>query len=92
MAPRANYQDQDFTVTEPLELDAGVMLPKGTYPGALRWTEYDQPGGPPRIMSRRFVLPLSAEEVKRFGGKLGRTKKSLEIDVSNYVENGLITI
>ena len=92
MAALAKYEDRDFTVTEPLELTAGVTLPKGVYPGDLRWTEYAQASGPPRVMSKRFVLPLSAEQVKTFGGKLTRSQKSLEVDVSNYVQQGLITI
>jgi hypothetical protein len=90
MAPRAAHEARTYKVTEPVDLGEGLILPVGTYPGRLQWTEFAQVNGPPRIVSQRFVLPLSADEVKGFGGKLGRTQKLREVDISKLVANGLI--
>lgn len=92
MAPRSAYEDRLYTVLEPVAVGTDVMLPAGTYPGRLQWTEFAQVNAPPKIMSKRFVLPLSAQQVKAFGGKLTRSQKSLEIDVSKQVANGSIGV
>ncbi|MEF2551545.1 hypothetical protein VQ042_09225 [Aurantimonas sp. A2-1-M11] len=90
MAARAAHEDRTYKVTEAVDLGEGLILPEGTYPGRLQWTEFSQVNGPPRIVSQRFVLPLSAAEVKGYGGKLGRTQKLREVDISKLVANGLI--
>lgn len=92
MAGRAAYEDRVYTVVETVELDGGITLTKGQYPGRLQWTEFAQPGGEPRIVSKRFVLPLSGEQVLALGGKLGRTQKLRELDVTKLIASGSITV
>ena len=92
MTPRAAHEDKTYKVVEPVSIGADMMLPAGSYPGRLQWTEFAQRNGPPAIKSKRYVLPLSAEQVKAFGGKTLRSRSSLEVDVSKLVANGLITL
>lgn len=92
MAPRSAQEDRTFTVLEPLHLGDDIVLPQGTYQGRLQWTEFQQVSGPPRVVSKRYVLSLSGKQVRDFGGKLGRTQKLREIDVSKLVANGLIAV
>ena len=92
MVPRAAYEDQLYSVTEPVAVGSDLMLPAGSYPGRLQWTEFAQRNGPPKIMSKRYVLPLSAQQVKAFGGKPLRSRNSIELDISKQVANGLINL
>ncbi|MEA2820274.1 MAG: hypothetical protein QOJ86_2278 [Bradyrhizobium sp.] len=79
-----------YWVTEPVEIEAGWMLPAGSYTGVMEEhgieTFKGVSWGKPR-----YGLELSAERLEEFGRKPQRGLDSNNYDLSRWIESGEVS-
>jgi hypothetical protein len=74
-----------------IELDIGVVLPCGSYPGARMRTRDDLPGGVIWTPTR-YRIELTAEQIASMGAKVQPNQSFEEIDVTKFVRRGRLII
>jgi hypothetical protein len=74
-----------------VELDTGVFLPPGSYPGARMRTRDDLPGDV-IWMPTRYRIELTAEQMASMGAKVQPNRSFEEVDVTKFVRKGLLIL
>ena len=77
--------------TQAIELDTGVVLPPGSYPGAKMRIRDDLPSDA-ILMPTRYRIGLTAEQIASMGAKVQSNQSFEEIDVTKFVRGGRLTI
>jgi len=91
MARQYRRERVRFVVDEPVEVEDGVMLPAGEYPGLMEQHGYDGLDGvswaPPE-----YKIEVSAKKWGEMGGKVERDLVSTVIDLSRQVMSGKVEV
>ena len=74
-----------------IELDAGVILPPGFYPGARMRTRDDLPSDV-ILGVTRYRIELTAKQIANMGAKVQPNQSYEEIDVTKFVRKGRLII
>jgi len=70
-----------FTVTKPIEIELGIVLPHGAY-----WGVMEEEGKP------RYWLELSREQLARIGQKDAVGRRIITCDLTAFVQDGRIEV
>jgi hypothetical protein len=79
-----------LTANAPVEIEAGVVLPAGTYTGEEKKLGVTAWGGQ-SWTKPRYMLPLTAEQLNAMGAKVSATLTS-HYDVTAFVKRGQILV
>ena len=89
MTDRIRSRPVQYVVDEPVELEPGVILPAGTYPGTEKQIGVDLLQGI-QWTNPTYHLELSAADLESCGAKNTRNLLSVEYDVTKFVRLGNI--
>lgn len=91
MARKLRRTQVRYRVSEPVEIEEGVLLPAGSYAGTMEEGGIDTMLGV-QWMSPQYRLELSADELESMGRKNHPSIDSIDYDLAPFVRSGKIEV
>ena len=76
--------------TQAVDLDTGIVMPPGSYPGTKTRTRVSFLDGSVNWTPTRYRIELTAEQLASMGATVQPNQSSEEIDVTEFVRLGLL--
>jgi hypothetical protein len=81
-----------MTVMKNVELESGVVIPPGIYPGTSSQTSIETNDKGTILTPPEYRLELTADQLVSMGGRTTRDLVSSEPDVTKFVQSGDILV
>jgi hypothetical protein len=88
MAQRLYEKAVRMTVMKNVELESGVVIPPGIYPGTSSQTSIETNDKGTILTEPEYRLELTADQLVSMGGQTARDLVSSEFDVTKFVQSG----